>query len=636
MAFGFFDSSADPSQPDSYDAIQRKRKLAEMLMAQGMSTAPITHWTQGLANVAKTAVGAYKERKADQAEGEADKEWRKLLSDTLGGTAATTTGGAAMGLQPVPAGAPAVAAPQPGGSPPSMGPVTGDKQAFIEQMMPHAMKVSQETGIDPRIVISQAALESGWGKKAPGNNYFGIKSHGTPGGQTLNTTEVVNGQPVRTADSFRQYADMGASAAGYADFLKKNPRYQPMLQAQGLQPQIDALAKSGYATDPAYGQKIASIAQGIPMPQGQPAQVASAQPMAPPVPGAMPTGQPMALAPPQQQPQMPSGMPAGAAPVPPQRQQLAQALTQPQPQPSAPAGQPDQMRALMVRALTDPRLSPQQRQQAMAMAQMLQKDDSVSTVDLGTSIGIMDKRGNLVRQIPKQTDDRPVTLGEGQRLVDPRTGAAIGSAPEGNKVSREVAAREAEAKRLGLDPADPRAKQFILTGNYPKEPDLTVTDKNAIIEADEFVAANQSTIGALQKAKDLSKKAMGFTGAGTVATVGSMFGNETAKATLEMNQVVTEQALAGLKSTFGGNPTEGERKILLDIQGSSNLPNDVRQKIFDRAIEAAQRRLEFNKTRAAKLRGGTYYKPGPGGTPDTPLGAPAGGATGGWSVEEVK
>ena len=66
---------------------------------------------------------------------------------------------------------------------------------------------------------------------------------------------------------------------------------------------------------------------------------------------------------------------------------------------------------------------------------------------------------------------------------------------------------------------------------------------------------------------------------------------------------------SGSDKSFGGAPTEGERKILLDIQGSSNLPDAVRQKIYDRAIGMAQSRLKFNEERAKELRGGQFYKP---------------------------
>lgn len=134
---------------------------------------------------------------------------------------------------------------------------------FVNQMWPHALRVSQQTGLDPRLVIAQSALETGWGRSAPGNNYFGIKSHGKPGGNNLGTWEVVNGQRVNINDSFRAYDGMGASADGYAQFLMENPRYRGMLAADGLDAQIDALASSGYATDPQYGTKVRSIATGI-------------------------------------------------------------------------------------------------------------------------------------------------------------------------------------------------------------------------------------------------------------------------------------------------------------------------------------------------------------------------------------
>lgn len=150
---------------------------------------------------------------------------------------------------------------------------------------------------------------------------------------------------------------------------------------------------------------------------------------------------------------------------------------------------------------------------------------------------------------------------------------------------------------------------------------MSATEKTAIIDADEKVAINESAISSLNQAKEISKKALGFPGAGVVGKVGSLVGNDASSATVELNNLVTEQALTQLKAIFGAAPTEGERKILLDIQGSVGLPDAVRQKIFDRAIQAAQRRLEFNRQTAAQMRGGSYFKPGQGpnaGSPPPP------------------
>ncbi|OOY20891.1 hypothetical protein BMI86_10320 [Thioclava sp. DLFJ5-1] len=148
--------------------------------------------------------------------------------------------------------------------------LSGNKQQFIDMMMPHALKASEATGVDPRIIVAQGALETGWGKSAPNNNYFGIKSHGKSGGSSQTTTEYVNGKPVTVQDSFRGYADPGASVQDYADFITANPRYEGFRAADGLDAQISELGKSGYATDPAYASKIGSIAHGIPMPSVSP------------------------------------------------------------------------------------------------------------------------------------------------------------------------------------------------------------------------------------------------------------------------------------------------------------------------------------------------------------------------------
>ena len=80
-----------------------------------------------------------------------------------------------------------------------------------------------------------------------------------------------------------------------------------------------------------------------------------------------------------------------------------------------------------------------------------------------------------------------------------------------------------------------------------------------------------------------------------------------------------------MRATFGGNPTEGERKILLDVAGSVSQPATLRKQIYIRAMQAAQDRLRFNDEKAKALRAGTYYQPG--GQPPTPdINAPRGSA----------
>ena len=134
-------------------------------------------------------------------------------------------------------------------------------EAFVASIAPTAKAVAKELGIDPRVVIAQAALETGWGTSVKGNNLFGIKSHGKEDGLMVQTREVVDVKRFKVRDSFRQYNSYDESIADYGSFLQQNKRYKPMLQAATLREQVEALGKSGYATDPEYADKVMAIAK---------------------------------------------------------------------------------------------------------------------------------------------------------------------------------------------------------------------------------------------------------------------------------------------------------------------------------------------------------------------------------------
>jgi len=146
------------------------------------------------------------------------------------------------------------------------------KDDFLARMTPVAKEVAADLGISHKIVLAQAALESGWGKALKGNNFFGIKSHGKAGGADVVTHEVIDGERVKITDSFRQYETPEDSIRGYGQFLKDNKRYKPFLKAGASgneTTQLSALQSSGYATDPKYGQKLAAIIKGIPDDEAQ-------------------------------------------------------------------------------------------------------------------------------------------------------------------------------------------------------------------------------------------------------------------------------------------------------------------------------------------------------------------------------
>ena len=149
---------------------------------------------------------------------------------------------------------------------PQQSTVAVGKDAFIAAYTPVAKEVAEDLGVSYKIVLAQAALESGWGKSVKGNGLMGVKSHGEEGGVDVVTHEVVNGKKVKITDSFRQYDSPEDSIRGYGKFLKANSRYRHFLRAgvENQDAQLSALQSSGYATDPMYSQKLKNIMKGLP------------------------------------------------------------------------------------------------------------------------------------------------------------------------------------------------------------------------------------------------------------------------------------------------------------------------------------------------------------------------------------
>lgn len=141
------------------------------------------------------------------------------------------------------------------------------KESFVEALYPKAIEIGKQIGVDPRLIMAQAALETGWGKSVASNNFFGIKATGEEPSVELATKEEINGELVGVRDRFRAYSDPEESFEDYANFLATNDRYLPLLAAKGLDAQLEALGKSGYATDSQYVKKLRSIINNLPDPR---------------------------------------------------------------------------------------------------------------------------------------------------------------------------------------------------------------------------------------------------------------------------------------------------------------------------------------------------------------------------------
>lgn len=273
-----------------------------------------------------------------------------------------------------------------------------------------------------------------------------------------------------------------------------------------------------------------------------------------------------------------------------------------------------------------------------------QNDMMLKQQDIERSQGNSDRDYGLRVRAQNRADEGPgVAVGQRARLAEqyglkqgtPEYQQYVlgGSVPQTsvNSVEAQVEQRKRAAASLGMTPDHPAYQSYVATGKMPREDaqPLTATDKKAILEADESVQSNKAVIGALDEARKISPDTYTGVGASTRAKVGNMLPDwmvpdavanpKAAGATANYENLVLGQALGQLKSTFGAAPTEGERKILLELQASVDKPDNVRQDILGRARQLAENRLRFNEQRAGELRGGTFYKKGGG----PPQGQPA-------------
>ncbi len=141
---------------------------------------------------------------------------------------------------------------------------------FIAKLLVPARIVDQSTGIPYMLILAQAALESGWGKKEiltengkPSFNVFGIKAGKNWQGKstTILTTEYIDGKEVKIKDSFRVYSSYMGAVSDYSRLLTRNKRYQSVLSAKTAEEAAIAIQKSGYATDPNYSKKLVQLIQ---------------------------------------------------------------------------------------------------------------------------------------------------------------------------------------------------------------------------------------------------------------------------------------------------------------------------------------------------------------------------------------
>lgn len=141
-------------------------------------------------------------------------------------------------------------------------------EQFVSRMLPAAQRASEASGVPAQLIMAQAALESGWGRReiragdgGTSYNLFGIKADRSWKGPVVETTttEYVNGVAQKSQAAFRAYGSYDEAFSDYAKFLVTNPRYANVLATQDPAEAAHGLQRAGYATDPQYAGKLVRI-----------------------------------------------------------------------------------------------------------------------------------------------------------------------------------------------------------------------------------------------------------------------------------------------------------------------------------------------------------------------------------------
>lgn len=147
--------------------------------------------------------------------------------------------------------------------------VINTPEDFVNHLWPMAEKAAASLNVDPKAILAQAALETGWGRSVirsndgkNSHNLFNIKSGQSWNGDSVikSSLEFSNGLARQEKSSFRSYGSYEESFQDYVSFLQSNPRYEKALnEGTSAGKYLKELQNAGYATDPRYAEKIESI-----------------------------------------------------------------------------------------------------------------------------------------------------------------------------------------------------------------------------------------------------------------------------------------------------------------------------------------------------------------------------------------
>jgi hypothetical protein len=199
-----------------------------------------------------------------------------------------------------------------------------------------------------------------------------------------------------------------------------------------------------------------------------------------------------------------------------------------------------------------------------------------------------------------QSEAGKIALDEGFKRGTPEYEARV-TAITKQKLDNQMGKLTATLGNLAL------SQQKVASEQLKLEPD----ERKSIREDEDAMHAAKGVVKNLEEALRLNSMAFANTPAdrATYNKLKTTNPNDPrVKATEDLENLVGLNTIGSLKTTFGGNPTEGERSALKELGGLGTANKEIRGKIFQRAAAALNEAIDYRDARIKKIETGGYRK----------------------------
>ncbi len=245
---------------------------------------------------------------------------------------------------------------------------------------------------------------------------------------------------------------------------------------------------------------------------------------------------------------------------------------------------------------------------AAGAGQQLDIEAAGQDIDLYTKLAEQSAatQGDIMKELVKQSmKPKEAQSPAGKQCMDK---GLIPGTPQFHQCVAETAQASGDAAEARLNVALANASlsqaRFERTGREMGQGEIRL-----LSETEDALFAKQESKGLLTEALALNPDTYDSSIADSLARMaaeGMQPDSPKVVNTRNLENILTTQLLSTLKATFGAAPTEGERKVLEEIQGIGAKSKKEREAIIKRALTLVDLRIKKDESRLKSIREGQY------------------------------